>query len=239
MQVMVKDWHGKDVPRREWTGKEVARLGGDCAEITHKHPLGYLPAAFMADLVYYILMYNEPITFSILEKFLGAVYADVKSEYTTPKELKALDELWMLIEKAVSQAGDITVLDEFAIPRLGEGWTGDEALAIAIYCTMKHLDSIEDALSAAVNHNGDSDSTGAITGNIMGAIYGYEAIKKKHLFCPEGRRVGKTIELSNIILALADDLYSGCIISEYDTIDTPEKKQWEARYIYMRPAGII
>ena len=238
-QVMVKDWYGKDVPSREWTGKEVARLGGDCAEITHKHPLGYLPAAFMADLVYYIVMYDGPITFSILEKLLGAVYADVKSEYTTPRELKAMDELWMLIEKAVSQAGDITVLDEFAIPRLGEGWTGDEALAIAIYCTMKHLESIEDALSAAVNHNGDSDSTGAITGNIMGAIYGYEAIKKKHLFCPEGRNFEETIELFNIILALADDLYSGCIISEYDTIDTPEKKQWEARYIYMRPAGII
>lgn len=236
--VMVKDWHGKDVPRREWTGKEVARLGGDCAEITHKHPLGYLPAAFMADLVYYILMYDGPITFSIIEKILGAVYADVKSGYTTLRELKALDALWRLIEKAVSQAGDVTVPEELAITRLGEGWTGDEALAIAIYCTMKHLDSIEDALTAAVNHNGDSDSTGAITGNIMGAIYGYEAIKKEHLFCPEGREFEGIIELSDIILALADDLFTGCVISEYDTVETSEKKQWEARYVYMRPAGI-
>ena len=40
---------GKDVPRREWSENEVARLGGDCAVITHKHPLGYLSAAFMAD----------------------------------------------------------------------------------------------------------------------------------------------------------------------------------------------
>lgn len=149
-----------------------------------------------------------------------------------------MDELWMLIEKAVNQAMDNTVSDEFAIPRLGEGWTGEEALAIAVYCTMKHLDSIEDALSAAVNHNGNSDSTGAITSNIMGAIYGYEAIKKKHLFSPEGRDFEETIELSNIILALADDLYSGCIISEHDPFETSEMRKWYARYCKMNPKGL-
>ena len=191
----------------------------------------------MADLVYYILMYDGPITFSIIEKILDAVYADMKSEYSTSRELESLNELWMLIEKAVSQAGDVTVPEELAITRLGEGWTGDEALAIAIYCTMKHLGSIEDALSAAVNHNGDSDSTGAITGNIMGAIYGYEAIKKEHLFCPKGREFEETIELSDIILALADDLFTGCVISEYATVETSKEKQWEARYVYARIIG--
>ena len=58
------------------------------------------------------------------------------------------------------------------------------------------------------------------------------------LFCPEGKRFEDTIELHNIILALADDLYTGCIISEYDPIDTPEKKQWYARYCKMEPMGI-
>lgn len=29
---------------------------------------------------------------------------------------------------------------------------------------------------AAVNHGGDSDSTGAVTGNILGAAIGYDAI---------------------------------------------------------------
>ena len=36
-----------------------------------------------------------------------------------------------------------TGADEYAIPQLGEGWTGDEALAIALYCTLRHLDSID------------------------------------------------------------------------------------------------
>lgn len=220
--IMIKNSCGVDVPRRKWTEKEVARLGGDCAEITHKHPLGYLPAAFMADLIYYIMMYDEPITFNVLEGFLGAVYADIKHEYTSEREQKSLEELWALIEKAINQAGDITVLDEFAIQRLGEGWTGDEALAIAIYCTMKHLDNFEDALAAAVNHDGDSDSTGAICGNLMGAIIGYNAI-------PEHFK--QKLELRNLILDIADDIVRGCTISEYHAPETPDELQWEKRYV--------
>ncbi len=42
--------------------------------------------------------------------------------------------------------------------------------------TLKHTDSFEDAVVAAVNHSGDSDSTGAICCNIMGLVHGYEAI---------------------------------------------------------------
>ena len=130
------------------------------------------------------------------------------------------------------------VPDADAIRQLGEGWTAEEAWAVSLYCALHHIDSTKDAIIAAVNHDGDSDSTGSITGNIMGAIYGYDAITREHLFCPEGKRFENTIELHNIILALADDLYTGCIISEYDPIETPEKKQWYARYCQMKPAGI-
>lgn len=57
----------------------------------------------------------------------------------------------------------------------GEGGYGDEALAIAFYCALKHFDSFEEAMIVAVNHGGESDSTGAVTGNILGAAVGYEA----------------------------------------------------------------
>ena len=53
------------------------------------------------------------------------------------------------------------------IRMLGEGWTGEEAWAIALFCAVRHVDSMEEALIAAVNHDGDSDSTGAVCGNIM------------------------------------------------------------------------
>ncbi len=116
------------------------------------------------------------------------------------------------------------------IRSLGEGWTGEEAWAIALYCVVRHVGSIEDAIVASVNHDGDSDSTGAVCGNIMGAIYGYEAMKRMRLFCPQGKELEQTLELSDIILTIADDLYTSCIISENDSIDTPEKRQWYERY---------
>ena len=116
------------------------------------------------------------------------------------------------------------------ISRLGEGWTGEEAWAIAVYCVVRHVDNIEEAILAAVNHDGDSDSTGAICGNIMGAIYGYEVIKRLNLCCPRGMDLEQTLELAPIILSMADDLYTSCIIDDYAPIDMPEKEQWYERY---------
>lgn len=118
--------------------------------------------------------------------------------------------------------------DEENIRKLGEGWVAEETLAIAIYAVGRHLDSFEDTLIAAVNHDGDSDSTGAVAGNIIGAIVGYDAIPDKFK---------KDLELHDVILAIADDLYQGCIISEDDEMGMPEKRQWYERYCMMKPAG--
>ena len=83
---------------------------------------------------------------------------------------------------------------------LGEGWVGEEALAIAIYCSVRHFDNFEQALIAAVNHVGDSDSTGAVTGNILGAAVGYDAIP---------RHFKEDLEQTDVLLHMADDLYAG------------------------------
>ncbi|MBR5885255.1 MAG: hypothetical protein IKY93_01215, partial [Alistipes sp.] len=80
--------------------------------------------------------------------------------------------------------------------------------------------------------------TGSITGNIMGAIYGYEYIKRRNIFCPDGCELEKTLELSEIILTIADDLTTSCILHTYDELDTPAKRQWDARYVDNKPAGI-
>lgn len=145
---------------------------------------------------------------------------------------------WYQIETCVVTIAKSDMEDAAAIRRLGEGWTGEEAWAISLYCALRHIDCVKDAIIAAVNHNGDSDSTGSITGNIMGAIYGYEAIKKDRMFCPEGNEFEDTIELANIILALSDDLVTGCNVAIDDQTETPEQKQWTQRYWEMKPVGI-
>jgi ADP-ribosylglycohydrolase len=62
---------------------------------------------------------------------------------------------------------------------LGKRWPGgpgDEALAIAVAAVLAEPDPNE-ALLLAVNHGGDSDSTGAIAGNLLGAHYGASALR--------------------------------------------------------------
>ena len=99
-------------------------------------------------------------------------------------------------------AGDADDLD--AIHELGEGWVGDEALAIAVYCAVRYKDDFDKAIIASVNHNGDSDSTGAIAGNILGAKLGRAGIPEKYV---------KDLELKDVILEVADDLYQDCRVS--------------------------
>lgn len=215
---------------------EMDEAGAEVAAVTHKHPLAFLPAAMLTHLIFRVISMEEAevkarITNIALETIeaLGYIY---KGEYEEHKRI-----LTNLTLTALSLAAN-DKSDADNIRLLGEGWTGEEAWAIALYCAVRHIDSIKDALIAAVNHDGDSDSTGAICGNIMGAIYGYEAIKRVNLFCPQGHDFEQTLELSNIILALADDLYTSCIIDEYSPIDTPEKHQWYMRYCEMEPVGL-
>jgi ADP-ribosylglycohydrolase len=132
------------------------------------------------------------------------------------------------MQDIVMQAIDLAhtdIPDETAIAQIGEGWTGHEALAIAIYCAIKHANSFEDAVVSAVNHSGDSDSTGAICGNIIGCLLGRSRIPEYYT---------DQLELIDVIEEIAADLYTGCIISEYDPCDTPEKQSWERKYVDMR-----
>jgi ADP-ribosyl-[dinitrogen reductase] hydrolase len=55
------------------------------------------------------------------------------------------------------------------VETLGGGWIAEEALSIALYACLAG-ESFEDALRMAVTHSGDSDSTGAIAGNMLGLM---------------------------------------------------------------------
>ena len=63
----------------------------------------------------------------------------------------------------------------------GEGWIATEALAIALFCVARHLHDFNACIKAAVNHSGESDSTGAIAGTILGAILGYKKIPENFI----------------------------------------------------------
>lgn len=178
--------------------EEADLLAGEAAEITHKHPLGYIPAAMMSHIIYRLASDIEPTRGSLERYIMEGVDMARKHYKTCRNDVSRMAEL---AERAVSLPdGGKTDLENIGL--LGEGWTGEEALAIALYCALKHFDSFEDAMIAAVNHGGDSDSTGAVTGNILGAAVGYESIPQ---FYKDG------LEMHDLILHIADGLYAGVL----------------------------
>ena len=215
---------------------KLAVQGAKIAKATHLHPLGYLPASLLTLLIARLI----PLAPEEAKEQIVPIIKDALDVMMHMEEPKKDKEYLRLITLNAIRLAQSDISDDEAIEILGEGWTGEEAWAIAIYCAIRHIDSMRDAIIAAVNHDGDSDSTGSITGNIMGAIYGYEAIKRERLFCPEGKEFEDTLELADIILAIADDLSADCTLSEevYYRQETPEEQQWSDRYIHGQPAGL-
>lgn len=211
--------------RTPFTIKVIDKHAGDSAAITHKHPLGYISAALFVDVLYHLLDTQGPVTVDMVCDYVSSALSRLTNIYTSKEEAKALGELWYVSNQAINLAKK-DVEDSEAIRLLGEGWVAEDTWAIALYCTLKHLDSFEDAVVASVNHDGDSDSTGAVCGNLMGVVVGYEGIPEKY----------KTnIEMKDVILAIANDMIDGCNIGEYHSAETEDEKKWERRYIYANP----
>ncbi len=191
--------------------------GAQLAAITHGHSLGYMPAAVLVHILNRIVFPPEGGEMTLKEIILEA-RDTAQAIFAGDPHLPALSAI---IDRAVTlaESGQGTDLDN--IHRLGEGWVAEETLGISLYCALKYQDDFSAALIASVNHRGDSDSTGAVTGNIVGALVGYQAIEDKWK---------QDLELSDLILEVADDLCRGCPRSEYSSYRDPD---WEAKYIEM------
>lgn len=175
---------------------DADRLAGDAAEITHQHPLGFISAALMSHVIYRLVSDEAPTRDSMKNYIMEGAEAMRQLYGQHHNDVERMAEL---AERAIFLAeSDQTDLEN--IKRLGEGWVGEEALAIGLYCSLKYFNDFEAAMIAAVNHGGDSDSTGAVTGNILGTAVGYEAIPQ---FFKDD------IELHDVILHMADNLYLG------------------------------
>ncbi len=85
------------------------------------------------------------------------------------------------------------------IEQLGKGWVAEEALSMSIYASLIFEDDFENGVLFSVNHSGDSDSTGSITGNILGLINGFDKIPK---------RWEKNLRGSEIVCEIGEDLHT-------------------------------
>ena len=198
--------------------KKLDMEGAEIAAITHGHSLGFMPAAAVTHVISRILSDRK-------EMSLEEIVIDARNAMAEIFEGDDhLEELIQMIDLAVALSKN-TDSDLNNIHRLGEGWVAEETLGIAIYCALKYQKDFSKAIITAVNHRGDSDSTGAVTGNILGAVVGYDAIENKWK---------QNLELIDVILEMADDLCYGCLMEECSNYRDPA---WESKYIRMHRAA--
>ena len=88
-----------------------------------------------------------------------------------------------------------------------------------MYCALRYQNNFSGGIITAVNHRGDSDTTGAVAGNILGALAGYEAIDEKWK---------RDLELKEVILEIADDLSQGCGTGGDSHYEDP---RWAEKYV--------
>lgn len=177
---------GFGIDNTEISLAEIDLLAAKATALTHGHPLAYIPSAALVHIIHSIIYDNLTPADAVQSALMAMPMIFSKSQH--------MDDFILLMQKAVALSTyDLDDLD--AIHELGTGYCGHDNLAIAVYCSLKYSNDYEAAMIAAVNHGGDSDSTGSVTGNIMGAYLGCSAIPGKYL---------EKLELKQVILEIAE-----------------------------------
>jgi ADP-ribosylglycohydrolase len=161
-------------------------LGGKLAALTHGHPTStHASAAFAAIIA--ALVHEAQDLPAAVEHARRLLQAEQDAEET----LAAIDLACDLAERR----NTIGIPYELGPRAGGGGWVAEEALAIAIYCCLAEPDPLG-ALRRSVNHDGDTDSTGAIAGNLLGAMHGTAWLPAHWL---------ETLELADLMRTMASD----------------------------------
>ncbi len=159
-------------------------IGVGCCALTHSKPEAYLSAGAMASIIAYIIKGEN------IEEAVKQTIKILERKNNNENVTNAL--------KTALHYAKTNLLEEDVIPSLGHGWTGEEALAISVYSALKNSNNFSKAIECAVNITGDSDTVGAITGNIMGAYLGEKKIPQKYK---------NKLEAKTLLKNLAKDLY--------------------------------
>lgn len=139
--------------------KEVAHAAGIC---THGHPAADAACIGAAYLVKLALDGVPPE--EIIPDLL-AFTRGISDEW---------DESIAKVEKCLDWESE-----ERALKYLGEGWVGEGAVALALYCFLRYPAHYEKVVIRGANTNGDSDSIACIGGSISGAYLGINSIPEQ------------------------------------------------------------
>jgi len=179
--------------------EQAFALAVDCAQLTHGHPTGYVAAGAMAALV------DRLVSGAPVHEALGGTIHYLRRQVSggqeTVEALSRAGDVAEDVRRHSAAAGGIAApsgADFAEIERVGLGWIAEECLAMAVFCLLLAADDedadapppearIRAAFVRAVTHSGDSDSVGAVFGNLIGAACGFYALPRDWAGQVEGR----------------------------------------------------
>lgn len=186
-------------------------LAANTAALTHGNEVAWMASRALA-LIISLIIHQELSITEAVNKTLKAL------DKSFPDSRTVVYELSRTIRSAMSLATSASS-DLDAIHALGKGWVAEEALAIGLLSALRHENDIAGAMTFAANHGGDSNTTAAIAGTLVGARIGFNAIPDRFV---------DRLELVDVILELADDVTTDCPMSDWG----PSNPVWEHKYIY-------
>ncbi len=149
----------------------IARAQG---VLTHRHPTSDAACMAAAYLIKLALENVAPAEYpQRVLKFVSGMAPEFDA--AIERVVEALE--WADEETALNHVG----------PTRGGGWIAEEAMAMALYCVMRHPNDYMAAVRLGANISGDSDSVASIAGGIMGARLGASAIPAEWLARLENR----------------------------------------------------
>ena len=152
--------------------------------LTHGHPTGYLAAGLFAEILQRMVDRENSLEHAVTESL--AKYG----------QMPGMEETRSLIERVLFFFYEGYKPTPQRIGEFGGGWVAEEALAIGLWCALTAR-SLEEGVITAVNHGGDSDSTGLIAGHLLGVQYGAAAIPARWY---------AQLELREVIEQMAEDI---------------------------------
>ena len=171
----------------------LGALAAGATALTHGDKETFLCSSVLAYAIAAIL--REPSK-SLPEQFRQAI-DEVSRQYG--EKYPHVEDIRKKVEYALTLTRDPEI-SPLAAMSLLECQTACDCLAAAVFAATVHCHNFDEAMIASVNHSGRSAAVGALTGAIIGAKLGCEALPEFYL---------ESLETAEVLDELAKDIFEG------------------------------
>ena len=197
------------------TDEQVMRLGAEAVAFTHGEPEAFLSGAYLAAAVAELLRDPAQNLIALYHRLCDSLQAQFGAQW--PQTGVVTDAVRRAI--ALSKDPELTPLAVMTMLGCSDA---HECLAGAVYATVIHVANFDEAMIASVNHSGRSSAVAAITGALLGARLGVEALPEFYM---------ESLEPTAVLTELAADLFTARQVTSNIFDDS-----WDLKYVQGLPA---